>query len=94
MTLAEPRAAAVDLPSRGLVKMDDRKRPATYDTDDAGPPSKRQATAANGGKALHRDDGMPFKEDLEVCGIEPLVPLRRLRTNNESNQVLGQICRR
>ncbi|KAI9864533.1 MAG: E3 ubiquitin-protein ligase bre1 [Trichoglossum hirsutum] len=45
--------------------MDDRKRPATYDTDDAGPPSKRQATAANGGKALHRDDGMPFKEDLE-----------------------------
>ncbi|KAH0566309.1 hypothetical protein GP486_000280 [Trichoglossum hirsutum] len=45
--------------------MDDRKRPATYDTDDTGPPSKRQATAANGGKALHRDDGMPFKEDLE-----------------------------
>ncbi|KAI9768428.1 MAG: E3 ubiquitin-protein ligase bre1 [Geoglossum simile] len=64
MTLAEPRAA-VDLPSRGPVKMDDRKRPATYDADDAAPPSKRQATAANGGKALHRDDGMPFKEDLE-----------------------------
>ncbi|KAI9786864.1 MAG: E3 ubiquitin-protein ligase bre1 [Geoglossum umbratile] len=45
--------------------MDDRKRPATYDTEDAAPPLKRQATAANGGKALHRDDGMPFKEDLE-----------------------------
>ncbi|KAH0537832.1 hypothetical protein FGG08_005445 [Glutinoglossum americanum] len=64
MTLAEPRTA-VDLPSRGPVKMDDRKRPATCDTDDAAHPPKRQATATNGGKVLHRDDGMPFKEDLE-----------------------------
>jgi hypothetical protein len=87
MTLAEPRAA-VDLPSRGPVKMDDRKRPATYDTDDAAPPSKRQATAANGGKALHRDDGMPFKEDLEVGCITALFP-RKLHTNNRPNQSIG-----
>jgi hypothetical protein len=72
--------------------MDDRKRPATYDTEDAAPPSKRQATATNGGKALHRDDGMPFKEDLEVGDITP-VSFRVLNTNNEPNQVLKQICR-
>ncbi|KAJ6151036.1 E3 ubiquitin-protein ligase bre1 [Penicillium chermesinum] len=48
----------------GLVKMDERKRPAVDNTDSA-PPSKKQATTANGGAKPHPDTDMPWKDDLE-----------------------------
>ncbi|KAJ6109892.1 E3 ubiquitin-protein ligase bre1 [Penicillium sp. IBT 16267x] len=48
----------------GLVKMDDRKRPAA-DSNDSAPPSKKQATAVNGGSKPHPDADMPWKDDLE-----------------------------
>lgn len=48
-----------------LVKMDDRKRPASYDPDSA-PPLKKQATSVNGGSKPHPDADMPWKDDLDV----------------------------
>ena len=53
--------------SSSLVKMDERKRPATYDNEDVGPPLKRQATATvNGSSKSHQDADMPGKDELEV----------------------------
>lgn len=52
--------------SAGLVKMEDRKRSATYDHNDAAPPLKKQATTVNGGSKPHPDADMPWKDDLEV----------------------------
>lgn len=49
----------------GLVKMEDRKRPAAENNDSA-PPLKKQATTANGGSKPHPDADMPWKDDLEV----------------------------
>lgn len=49
-----------------LVKMDDRKRPASYDHNDSAPPLKKQATSVNGGSKPHPDADMPWKDDLEV----------------------------
>jgi len=49
----------------GLIKMEDRKRPAGHDQNDAAPPLKRQATSLNGNKP-HPDADMPWKDDLEV----------------------------
>ncbi|KAJ5092348.1 E3 ubiquitin-protein ligase bre1 [Penicillium alfredii] len=46
----------------GLVKMEDRKRPAV--DNDSAPPPKKQATALNGSKP-HPDADMPWKDDLE-----------------------------
>lgn len=51
--------------SSGHSKMDDKKRPATYDQDDS-PPLKRQATGANGSSRSHHDTDIPGKDDLEV----------------------------
>lgn len=48
----------------GLVKMEDRKRPAA-DNNDSAPPLKKQATTVNGTKP-HPDADMPWKDDLEV----------------------------
>ncbi|KAJ9608938.1 E3 ubiquitin-protein ligase bre1 [Cladophialophora chaetospira] len=46
--------------------MEDRKRPSPYDSVDGAPPLKRQATTqANGASKSHRDDDMPWKDDLE-----------------------------
>jgi len=50
----------------GLVKMEDRKRPAAQDNNDSAPPLKKQATTVNGGPKPHPDADMPWKDDLEV----------------------------
>ena len=50
----------------GLVKMEDRKRGATYDNNDSAPPLKKQAMSVNGGSKPHPDADMPWKDDLEV----------------------------
>jgi hypothetical protein len=50
----------------GLVKMEDRKRAATYDQNDSAPPLKKHASAVNGGSKPHPDADMPWKDDLEV----------------------------
>ncbi len=60
-------AQAVPFLSPGLVKMDDRKRPAPHEpTEAAPPPSKKQATAVNGANKSHIDADMPWKDELEV----------------------------
>jgi hypothetical protein len=59
-------ASPVSLPESGLVKMEDRKRPAAYDHNDSAPPLKKQATSLNGGGKPHPDTDMPWKDDLEV----------------------------
>lgn len=58
-------ATPVSSSESGLIKMEDRKRPAGHDQNDAAPPSKRQATTINGNKP-HPDADMPWKDDLEV----------------------------
>lgn len=62
MPAAEPLVSS----ESGLVKMEDRKRPAA-DNNDAAPPLKKQATAMNGAAKPHPDADMPWKDDLEVC---------------------------
>ncbi|KAL1992908.1 hypothetical protein VTN49DRAFT_3664 [Thermomyces lanuginosus] len=57
-------ASPVSSSEPGLVKMEDRKRPAGYDNGDLAPPSKKQATSVNGAKP-HPDADMPWKDDLE-----------------------------
>lgn len=71
MPLVEARS--VSLSSAGLVKMEERKRPASYDHDDSAPPLKRQATSVNGGSKGHPDD-MPWKDELEVSPAISLKP--------------------
>ena len=64
MTVAE--AVPIPLTETGLVKMEDRKRPAPYDPGDSAPPSKRVATAANGASKTNVDSDLPYKDELEV----------------------------
>lgn len=64
MTLVQSQA--VSLSSSDLVKMDERKRPASHDHDSSEPPLKRQATSVNGTTKGHVDADMPWKDDLEV----------------------------
>ena len=64
MPLVQSRV--VSLPSPDLIKMEDRKRPATHDHDDSAPPHKKQATSVNGDSKAHVDADMPWKDDLEV----------------------------
>ena len=64
MTLVRDRV--VSLSSSGLVKMDERKRPAAPDHEDSAPPSKKQATSVNGAGKAHIDAEMPWRDDLEV----------------------------
>jgi len=65
MTLIEART--VSLPSPGLVKMEERKRPAVDGNDESVPPPKRQATArASIGGRSDKDSDMPGKDDLDV----------------------------
>jgi E3 ubiquitin-protein ligase BRE1 len=52
----------------GLIKMEDRKRPAGHDQSDVAPPLKKQATSINGNKP-HPDADMPWKDDLDVSYI-------------------------
>jgi E3 ubiquitin-protein ligase BRE1 len=58
-------ATPVSSSEPGLIKMEDRKRPAGHDQNDAAPPLKRQATSVNGNKP-NPDADMPWKDDLEV----------------------------
>ena len=64
MTLAE--AHAISLSSSSLIKMEERKRPATYDHEEPAPPHKRQVTTVNGGSKNHQDADLPGKDELEV----------------------------
>ncbi|KAJ5972808.1 uncharacterized protein N7479_002726 [Penicillium vulpinum] len=61
MPAVEPPVVSSEL---GLVKMEDRKRPAA-DSNDSAPPLKKQATSVNGGNKPHPDADMPWKDDLE-----------------------------
>ncbi|RVX70119.1 hypothetical protein B0A52_06291 [Exophiala mesophila] len=51
--------------SPSFVKMEERKRPSPYDQIESAPPAKKQATSANGASKSHKDDDMPWKDDLE-----------------------------
>ena len=64
MTAVDSHPLSLSQPS--LVKMEDRKRPISYDQHDAAPPLKKQATAPNGASKPHVDADMPWKDDLEV----------------------------
>lgn len=64
MTLVQGRA--LSLSTSDIVKMEERKRPASHDHDASEPPLKRQATAINGASKAHVDADMPWKDDLEV----------------------------
>lgn len=63
----------------GLVKMEDRKRPAA-DNNESAPPFKKQATTMNGTKP-HPDADMPWKDDLEVGFKSFQVETQRLRSS-------------
>lgn len=70
------QAHPVPLSSSGLVKMEERKRPASYDNNDSAPPLKRQATAmVNGTSKNHDDADLPNwgREELEVSLAKSLV---------------------
>ncbi|KAI9036062.1 E3 ubiquitin-protein ligase BRE1 [Aspergillus affinis] len=58
-------ASPVASPESGFVKMEDRKRAATYENNESAPPLKKQATSVNGGGKPHPDADMPWKDDLE-----------------------------
>ncbi|KAL8909590.1 MAG: hypothetical protein Q9207_000088 [Kuettlingeria erythrocarpa] len=45
--------------------MEERKRPASNDNDNTGPPPKRQAITVNGAGRSHPDEDMPWQDDLE-----------------------------
>jgi len=62
MRLSQGHATAIASPNQ--TRMEDRKRSLAVDQDDATPPSKRQATNANG-TAVRME---PEKEkEVEVC---------------------------
>ena len=63
MTLVESRT--VSLPP-GLVKMEERKRPASNEDADTIPPPKRQATTKESRNSKGQDADMPGRDDLEV----------------------------
>lgn len=69
MPAAEPPILSSE---SGLVKMEDRKRPAA-DNNDSAPPLKKQATTVNGGSKPHPDADMPWKDDLEVGRVPILL---------------------
>ena len=56
----------VPLSPPDLLKMEERKRPASHGHDDSAPPFKKQAPAMNGTAKTHIDAEMPWKDDLEV----------------------------
>ena len=52
-----------------LVKMEDRKRPPSYENVESGPPAKKLATSSNGAGKAHPDADMPWRDDLEVSTL-------------------------
>lgn len=48
-----------------LVKMEDRKRPSSYENDSSMPPLKKHASTVNG-SSKNADNEMPWDKDLEV----------------------------
>lgn len=57
--------ASIAIPLLDIVKMDDRKRPASDEFNHATPPLKRQAVSMNGSSS-HADSDLPWKDDLDV----------------------------
>lgn len=66
MTAVDKVPLSLSQPS--LIKMEDRKRPMSYDGGDA-PPHKKQAMSTNGAGRAHIDADMPWKDELEVSAI-------------------------
>ena len=71
MTLVQSQA--VSLSSSDFVKMEERKRPASYDHEESAPPLKKQATSVNGNTTRHVDADMPWRDDLEVSRVTLLI---------------------
>ena len=72
----------LSLSSSGLVKMDERKRPASYDNDETAPPQKRQATShANGNTKSHQDVDMPGRDELEVSLVRTPTTSTQIETS-------------
>lgn len=69
MTAVEAAPGPLSFGQSSLVKMEERKRPISYDQNDPAPVSKRQATAPNGASKPHVDSDLPWKDDLEVSSI-------------------------
>ena len=65
MSLVQPQPGVYL--SADMVTAEEKKRPASTEYDNAGPPLKKQATAMNGATRPHPDTDMPWKENLEVC---------------------------
>ncbi|KAJ9665035.1 E3 ubiquitin-protein ligase bre1 [Coniosporium apollinis] len=82
MKLDTRTVAAV--PSLGLVKMEDRKRPVMADSEDAAPPAKRQATV-NGAKPVSDDADSHLKE-LELYQKDAI--LRQMKEYKREKAVL------
>lgn len=88
MTLVRDRL--VSLSSSGLMKMDERKRPAAHDHEDSGLPSKKQVMSVNGAGKAHIDAEMPWRDDLEVSfsdqpdcqGAKPFYPSSTLKVSH------------
>lgn len=56
--------------SSTIIKMEDRKRPASQSVEDLAPSTKRQAV--NGASKASADSDMPWKDDLEVSVTRPI----------------------
>ena len=79
------QGGALSLSTSDLIKMDERKRPASHDRDNAEPPPKRQATLVNGTSKAHIDADMPWKDDLEVSQPVHLATPSRLYQSQTTN---------
>ncbi|KAJ9642173.1 E3 ubiquitin-protein ligase bre1 [Knufia peltigerae] len=66
--------------------MEERKRPSPYDQVDSAPPSKKLATSANGASKSHKDDDMPWKDDLETYQKDAI--LRRMQEYKREKSTL------
>jgi E3 ubiquitin-protein ligase BRE1 len=71
MTAVEAAPGPLSFGQSSLIKMEERKRPISYDQSDAAPPLKKQATAPNGASKSHLDDSMPKKDEIEVSRLTP-----------------------
>lgn len=65
--MSSAEAELMSISPSGLVKMDEKKRPAAHNHDEHAHPRKKQVTSVNGGNKSDPDADMPWKDDLEVC---------------------------